>query len=72
MTNSQMFDSIWNPDKHDAMCTFCWKKDKWTVSLYSTKDNVDVSEICKARGGGGHKGAAGFQCSELPSGFLKQ
>lgn len=37
---------------------------QWTVSLYSEK--VDVSEIAKARGGGGHKKASGFQCDVLP------
>lgn len=34
------------------------------VSLYSK--NVDVSVIAKYYGGGGHKGAAGFNCIELP------
>jgi len=29
-------------------------------SLYNDNDRVDCSVICKARGGGGHKGAAGF------------
>ena len=38
-------------------CTF-------TVSLYS--DTVDVSEIARFYGGGGHKGAAGFVCQTLP------
>lgn len=37
---------------------------RFTVSLYS--EQVDVSEIAKKHGGGGHKGAAGFVCSELP------
>lgn len=37
---------------------------QWTVSLYSEK--VDVSEIAKKHGGGGHTGAAGFQCAVLP------
>lgn len=37
---------------------------QWMVSLYS--DKVDVSEIAKQLGGGGHKGAAGFPCSSLP------
>jgi len=41
---------------------------KYIVSLYS--EQVDVSTICKAHGGGGHKGAAGFQCKELP--FIKK
>lgn len=37
---------------------------QFTVSLYST--SIDVSEIAKKYGGGGHTGAAGFQCKELP------
>lgn len=36
----------------------------WQVSLYST--TVDVSEIAKKYDGGGHSGAAGFLCKELP------
>lgn len=66
MTNSTVFDSGYDPDKHDAMLSFCWYRDSWKVSLYSEKPEVDVSEICKARGGGGHMGAAGFQCDVLP------
>lgn len=64
-TNSKVFDSVYDPEKHDAMLSFCWRGGKWTVSLYSTKPEVDCSVICKARGGGGHKGAAGFQTAEL-------
>lgn len=67
LTNSQLFDSVWDPEKYDAMMTFQWTpKGFWTVSLYSTKDNVDVGKFAKHRGGGGHKGAAGFQCRLLP------
>jgi oligoribonuclease NrnB/cAMP/cGMP phosphodiesterase (DHH superfamily) len=45
-----------------AACIFDGKR--WTVSLYSEK--IDVGEICKQLGGGGHRGAAGFQCEALP------
>jgi nanoRNase/pAp phosphatase (c-di-AMP/oligoRNAs hydrolase) len=38
----------------------------FTVSVYSTNPNIDCGAICKKYGGGGHKGAAGFQCKELP------
>ena len=38
---------------------------QWTVSLY-TKSEIDVSEIAKKYGGGGHKQASGFQCDALP------
>jgi nanoRNase/pAp phosphatase (c-di-AMP/oligoRNAs hydrolase) len=49
------------------MVTFVRRVDKlWNVSLYSTKPEIDCGEIAKSFGGGGHKGAAGFQGKELP------
>jgi oligoribonuclease NrnB/cAMP/cGMP phosphodiesterase (DHH superfamily) len=59
---SQLFDVVWNPDRYDAMMVFGLdgKTHKWTCSVYSTKPEVDCSEFCKRRGGGGHKAAAGF------------
>lgn len=66
LTNSLLFESVYDPEKHDAMLSFCRRPGKWTVSIYATKPEVDASAICKARGGGGHKGAAGFQCETLP------
>ena len=66
MGSSQVFDSIWDPEKYQAMAAFGLRADgKWTVSLYSTREDVDVSVVCKAMGGGGHKGAAGFQAEVL-------
>jgi uncharacterized protein len=68
-TNSKVFDSVWNPNEYDLMITFCrlpLPKRQWTVSLYSDKPDVDCGQIAKNFGGGGHKGAAGFQCKELP------
>jgi oligoribonuclease NrnB/cAMP/cGMP phosphodiesterase (DHH superfamily) len=66
LTNSQLFDSVWDPDKYHAMIAFGFRNGGWTVSLYSTRRDVNCGEVCKARGGGGHKGAAGFQCKKLP------
>lgn len=64
---SWQFDSVWDPAKHDAMCVYGQLKDgRWRVSLYSTKDEVDCGAICRAFGGGGHEGAAGFLCDRLP------
>lgn len=68
-TNSKLFDSVYKPEEHDLMITFVRKKlpaEVWAVSLYSTKEDVDCGFIAKRFGGGGHKGAAGFQCKELP------
>jgi len=66
LANSQLFDSIWDEKKYHAMVTFGWRNKSWTVSLYTTRNDVDVSIIAKNRGGGGHRQAAGFQCHELP------
>jgi hypothetical protein len=61
--NSIPFERSEELKDYDLWLTFFYtgNKDTWTISLYSAK--VDVSEIAKAMGGGGHKGAAGFQCS---------
>jgi oligoribonuclease NrnB/cAMP/cGMP phosphodiesterase (DHH superfamily) len=66
-SGSSVFDSIWDSEKYDLMITFCrTKNNQWTLSLYSTKNSVDCSEIAKSYGGGGHFSAAGFQCKKLP------
>lgn len=44
-----------------AACYFDRQDGKRQWSLRSTEDGVDVSEIAKAHGGGGHKHAAGFE-----------
>lgn len=66
LCNSEYFKSI-NDGTYDILMPFCFDGNVWTVSLYSTK--VDVSVIAKKYGGGGHAGASGFTCTELP--FIK-
>lgn len=65
--NSQAFDSVYNPDKHDLMMPFKFNGKSWTFSLYTTKADVDCSALAKSMGGGGHRQAAGFQVTGLPS-----
>lgn len=69
-TNSKVFDSVWDDNKYDIMITYCRKQfksgNKWLVTLYSTKDNVDVGLIARKYNGGGHKNAAGFETDVLP------
>lgn len=62
--NSEFFGNLINC--YDIVGTFCFNGETYTCSLYSTKSEVDCSVICAKRGGGGHKGAAGFVCKELP------
>lgn len=59
------------PEKVDLMVAFTLGKEGfWTVSLYSVQPHIDCGQIAKQLGeagpipsGGGHKGAAGFQCN---------
>ena len=65
LCNSEYFKSL--PEgMYDAFMPFAFNGDIFTVSMYSK--TIDVSEIAKKHGGGGHKGAAGFQCKYLPFG----
>lgn len=66
---SMVFDSIYDESKHDIMMPFFFNGTKWIFSLYSTKPEIDCSVIAKARGGGGHKGAAGFEAEDISSVF---
>jgi oligoribonuclease NrnB/cAMP/cGMP phosphodiesterase (DHH superfamily) len=71
--NSNTFLSVWNEDKYDLMISFFYNghQDFFNVSLYSTKSNVDCSVLAKEMGGGGHKGAAGFQVPDFKAIFDK-
>ncbi len=66
LTNAQLFKSVWDSEKFDMMIAFGWKNNQWRVGLYSDKPSIDVSVVAKVFGGGGHKGASGFDCKELP------
>jgi nanoRNase/pAp phosphatase (c-di-AMP/oligoRNAs hydrolase) len=67
LCGSTVFDSVWNPDKYDIMVVFyICSKGFWNVSLYTNKPNINVGEIAKLYGGGGHVSAAGFKCCLLP------
>ena len=56
---------------YDLMLNFIHDGQQYTFSIYTTKD-IDVSEIAKKYGGGGHKGAAGFQIEKLPFTFKQR
>jgi len=49
------------------MCiAFAFDGSRFTVSLYSERKDIDCAAIAKKFGGGGHHGAAGFVCDQLP------
>lgn len=65
--NSRTFAAAVNA-KDDALMTFYWSRNKWRVSLYHAPHNtgIDLSKIAVKYGGGGHRGACGFECGVLP------
>lgn len=64
--SSETLKSIWDPELYDIMVGFVYVgHGKWSVSLRSVGDKVDCSVIAKARGGGGHKNAAGYEVSSF-------
>jgi len=69
--NSEMFKSFFDPEKHDIMVTFQEVQGRHlTISMYTLKtDTIHLGHLAKKVGeagdqpsGGGHAGAAGFQC----------
>lgn len=53
---------------HNALMLYGYRGSYWTVSLYHAKHrtDIDLSEIAKKYGGGGHRGACGFTAKTLP------
>ncbi len=59
--NSMTFDTFKGLEQYDIMMPFYLRGDgKWVVSLFTQREDIDLSEIAKGKGGGGHKKAAGF------------
>ena len=58
-----------NLDKYDMCANWTYDGKIYNIGLYSNKDNINVSDMCKKYGGGGHKGAGGFQSENNP--FVK-
>jgi uncharacterized protein len=59
------FGIDYHKEGYDGFACFWYVNGQWTYSLYNDNEKVDCSVICKTRGGGGHKGAAGFITNEI-------
>lgn len=64
-SNSKVFDSVYDPDKHDIMVVFGVKPGEIKYSLYCTKPEIHVGKLAEKFGGGGHAGAADFYSKTL-------
>ena len=51
---------------YDIYLSLVYNGKQYRVSMYAGKPGIDVSEIAKSYGGGGHAGAADFSLDELP------
>lgn len=70
---SEFYDSLENLEDYDFMCNFFMNRNnQWSLSFYTSKDNIDVSKIAASFGGGGHVRAAGAsKLKKLPE-FLSK
>ena len=68
---SEFFDSLDNQRDFDFMVNFFMnKKNKWNLTFYTYKNDVDVSKIAAEFGGGGHAKAAGASSLDKLPDFL--
>ncbi len=65
--NSMTFLAALKPE-HDGCLAYFWNGRKWRFSLYHApgKEHHDLSQIAAKFGGGGHRGACGFELDRLP------
>lgn len=61
--SSELGEFIYKELGYTAALIFSYSGKEWTFSLRSNK--IDVSEISAKRGGGGHRGAAGFRTEDI-------
>ena len=62
------FESVKEAQECDMIIAFYQNGSdgRYSVSLYAVNNDVDCARIAQKYGGGGHKGASGFSCDELP------
>lgn len=65
--NSHLFTAGIKPH-HDALLGFCRRANgTWSISLYGVPGkDIDLSQIARRNGGGGHRGACGFTSETIP------
>ncbi len=63
--NPVNFGIDYHSEGYDIVWCFHYANGKWNFSIYNDNGTVDVSEIAKFYGGGGHKGAAGFTINDI-------
>jgi hypothetical protein len=65
--NSMTFTAAIKPH-HEGCLAYHWNGSKWRFSLYHVdhRKDIDLSIVAVKHGGGGHRGACGFELATLP------
>lgn len=65
---TRFFLGVFDTEKHQACMGFGFRGDHYSIHMYhdDKEKGPNLSEIASKHGGGGHRGAAAFQCNELP------
>ena len=65
-SGSDQFESV--ADEYELLLPYVFDGTQWTVGVYrgGLGNDIDCAQIAESFGGGGHPGAAGFQCERLP------
>ena len=66
---SGTFDSRWDPEKYDIMLTFVITPAGVSGSMYTTKENLDLSKVARKFGGGGRPQASGYSFNNIDKFF---
>ena len=66
--NSSLFDGYVDKSRHDFMLMYAYigSIGLYRCSLYPAKSELNADKLAQIYGGGGHPGAAGFSCKDLP------
>lgn len=67
--NPSNYDIDYESEGYDGAMCFWYRgsENVWEFSIYNENGELDVSEIAKKMGGGGHKAAAGFTVDDINS-----
>lgn len=65
-TGSLQFESMFCPEIDDATLVFYLTPEKnWSIHMYTEKPDINLGDICKKYGGGGHRTCGGFKTDKI-------
>jgi oligoribonuclease NrnB/cAMP/cGMP phosphodiesterase (DHH superfamily) len=68
--NGQQTGGFFGPDEtegYDICLIYLFTGTNWRITIFTERDDIDVSKLAIKYGGGGHPKAAGFICEKFPA-----